>query len=422
MSTTTVLRDARLADGRRVDVHCADGRIVAVVETSDPTRLDDNVRDAVVHDLGGMLLLPAPAEPHAHLDKAFTADRVPNPTGDLLGAIEAWIAHRGHLDPTDIAARAERAALLSLRNGLTAIRTHVDVGPDIDLRAVEAVLGVRERLAGLLDIQVVPLVASPLTGVEGANQRARLRDALDMGADVVGGAPYLDPDPVDALEILVTAAADHGVLIDLHTDETLDELVLTLREFAKVVARTDGEVSAAASHCVSLGVQPEPVQREVAELVAAAGMSVVTLPQTNLFLQSRGVACAPPRGLTALAALRAAGVNVAGGADNLQDPFNTVGRADPMETAALLVMAGHLDPVDAYELVTNGARRAMGLEPVDVAVGSPAELLAIDASTVREAIASAPGTRRVFHEGRLVAATDVVVHIAGARDNATVTS
>jgi cytosine deaminase len=177
------------------------------------------------------------------------------------------------------------------------------------------------------------------------------------------------------------------------------------------VAGYGGDVLAAASHCVSLGVQPAAVQHEVAAAVAAAGVSVITLPQTNLFLQSRGIATSCPRGLTAITALRAAGANVAGGADNLQDPFNTVGRADPMETAALLVMAAHLDASDAYELVTNASRVAMGLEPVSVAPGSPAELLAIKAATVREAVASAPGTRRVFHEGRLVASSDQAVQV-----------
>jgi cytosine deaminase len=228
---------------------------------------------------------------------------------------------------------------------------------------------------------------------------------------VVGGAPFIDPDPLGATQVLVEAAAEHGVRIDLHTDETLDVGVLTLRDYAELVASYDGAVGAAASHCVSLGMQPEHVQREVADAVARAGMSVITLPQTNLFLQSRGMTTASPRGLTAISTLRAAGVNVAGGADNLQDPFNTVGRADPMETAALLVMAGHLHADEAYELVTSGSRIAMGLEPGSVAPGSPAELLAVDATSVREAVASAPGTRRVFHEGRLVASCEHVVRV-----------
>lgn len=160
-----------------------------------------------------------------------------------------------------------------------------------------------------------------------------------------------------------------------------------------------------ASHCVSLGVQEPTVQAEVAEEVAAAGVSIVTLPQTNLYLQARGITSSAPRGLTAIRPLLDAGVNVAGGADNLQDPFITVGRADPLETAALLVMAGHLTPEDAYAAVSSSARQALGLLPVALTPGSPAELLAVASRSVRVAVADAPPDRMVFAKGRLIART-----------------
>jgi cytosine deaminase len=140
---------------------------------------------------------------------------------------------------------------------------------------------------------------------------------------------------------------------------------------------------------------------------------VIALPQTNLFLQSRGVDTKALRGLTAIAALRRAGANVAAGADNLQDPFNTVGRVDPLETAALMVMAGHLTPDDAYAAVSTAARRALGLAPAGPFVGGVADLLAVrPAATVRAAVADAPATRRVFKAGRLVASSDHTVSIA----------
>src|SRR4030095_12834339 len=132
---------------------------------------------------------------------------------------------------------------------------------------------------------------------------------------------------------------------------------LWVRHLARVVA--DGALDglrATASHCVSLGVQDETPQAVVPAELAAADVAVVTLPQTNLFLQARGTTTAPPRGLTALRPLLDAGVTVAGGADNMQDPFNIVGRGDPLETAALLVMAGHLTPAEAYHAVAAGTR------------------------------------------------------------------
>jgi cytosine deaminase len=397
-----LLRRGHLVDGRVVDIRLADERIAAVGDL-------DAQPDEETIDLDGYLVLPAPAEPHAHLDKALTADWVDNPTGDLLGAIVSWLAYRPSLTVDDIAERAERAARINLSYGVTAIRTHVDVGADFGVRAVEALQRVRKHLDGLLDLQVVALTSSPLTGLEGAGNRAALRDGMDAGADVVGGCPHLDLDPTAAMHYALEIAGELDRPIDLHTDETLDVAMLNLPVFAAAVRDSGFRAGAAASHCVSLGMQDIETQERVAALVAEAGVSVITLPQTNLFLQGRDLRVGAPRGITALRPLLAAGANLAAGADNLQDPFNSMGRGDPLETAALLVMAGHLRPEEAYGAVSTAARRAMGLPVVTVAPGDPAELLAIRASGLRDAVATASIARIVFHRGRQVARTDVTV-------------
>jgi cytosine/creatinine deaminase len=229
-----------------------------------------------------------------------------------------------------------------------------------------------------------------------------------------GELPHLDPDPVAYHDLTLSLAAELGRPIDLHTDETLDSSVLHLPLFADLVAGTGFSHGATASHCVSLGVQPPEVAASVAERVAAARVAVVCNPQTNLFLQARGQRSAPVRGLTALRPLLEAGVTVAAGGDNLRDPFNPVGRADPLETASLLVTAGHLRPDEAYTAVSAGARAAMGLPEVQVAAGFPAELLAVQASSLGEAIAG--GTSRiVIHQGRVVSRTTVAREFADDR-------
>jgi cytosine/creatinine deaminase len=393
-----LLTRATLADGRRVDVRITGERITAVGDHLVPAD------DETVVDLDGRLLLPAPAEPHAHLDKALTADRVPNPAGDLLGAIKAWLAYRPTLTVEDIAARSEQAVRMLAANGVTAIRTHVDVGVDIGIRGIEALARTRRAVEGVADLQIVALNSVPSTGELGAGNRLALDEAVEAGADVVGGCPHLEAEPMVAVEHAFELAAAYSRPVDLHTDETLDVAMLHLPEIADLVVKTGFPHQVTASHCVSLGVQDEATQRDVCERVVGAGVAVVTLPQTNLFLQGRGVRTATPRGLTAIRPLLDAGVTVAGGADNLQDPFNIVGRGDPFETAALLVMAGHLTPAEAYHAVSAASRAAMGLEPVEVAPGSPAELVAVRAGSVREAIATAPGGRIVIHRGRLVSA------------------
>ena len=157
-----------------------------------------------------------------------------------------------------------------------------------------------------------------------------------------------------------------------------------------------------ASHCVSLGMLAIDEQRRIAERVAEAGISVVTNPDTNLYLQGRQHASGTPRGLTPVSVLRASGVNVAAGSDNLQDPFNPLGRGDPLEAAALLVLAAHQLTSEAFHAVTTAGRLAMALPAVAVEPGGCADLVAMPAVTVREAIAVAPPRRLVVHAGSVV--------------------
>jgi len=336
----------------------------------------------------GYILLPAFAEPHAHLDKAFLAERVDNPTGDLMGAILAMERARDSITLDDTIERAERAARLLAANGCTAIRTHVDLTLTGGLTSVEALIDVRDRLRGLVEIQVVALCAWPSIGDVGAEQRALLHDAIDMGIDVIGGCPHLESDPAAANDNFLTRAAEAGIPVDLHTDETLNPEMLALEDLAERVIATGFPHRVAASHCVTLAVQSERRQLEVAEKVAAAGISVIALPHTNLFLQGREFQVSMPRAVTAVKALRSAGVNVAAGADNLQDPFNPLGRGDPLETAGLMVMTTHVLPADALHMVSGAAREAMGLAPSD-------DRVAVRACSIREAIAFGPVDRCV---------------------------
>ena len=407
-TTTLILAGACRTDGAAVDVRVDDG----VVSEVRPARAAADLGSrpvgpkggTTVVDLTGYLLLPSFVEPHAHLDKALTAAALPNPRGDLDGAISAWASGRVRFGADDIADRAERAVRRLASRGVTAIRTHTDTGPDIGLRCVEALLRVRERVAGAVRIQVVACATLPLSGSAGAASRALLDEALQRGADAVGGGPWLDDNPAQAVELLAEAALRHGVPIDAHIDETLEPGSLAI-EHLIALAHNGFPHRITASHAVSLASLPQQRQRELAERLAAAGVGVVTLPSTNLYLQARGHPTAPPRGIAPVGALLGAGVEVAAGGDNLRDPFNPVGRADPLETASLLVSAAHLRPVQALGLITVGARALLDLPAIAVTPGSPADLVAIRAESIEDAVAFAPEERLVLHDGRLVART-----------------
>lgn len=404
--TTTWLCRGRLVDSRVVDVAVADGVIVAVEPSSAG-------RSGV--DLSGALLVPSLGEPHAHLDKALTAERVPNPQGDLMGAIHAWVdaERRGEFGVAEMTDRAVRALHKLVANGVTLVRTHVNVGESDPSHAhLRAVLAARDATRHLVDLQIVALMHSPLAGADGAGNRRALRESLELGADLVGGCPHLEVDGAGMIREAMAAARDAGVGLDLHVDETLDPTMLTLVDLAESVLKEGFAHPVTASHCVSLSVQPVARQRELARRVGEAGIAVVPLPQTNLFLQGREQQSSMPRSIAPIDVLREAGVRVALGGDNVQDPFNPVGRSDPLETAALAIMASHQLPPDAFDLVSNGVRRVLGAPEVRLAVGDAADLMAIDAASTREAIADAPAQRRVFRRGVEVAVTSTTRRIA----------
>jgi cytosine deaminase len=400
-----VFGDGLLPDGRRIDVVVEAGFVAEVLPAGSGVAGHRT-------DLAGRLLLPAFAEPHAHLDKTGTASTIANPTGDLDGAIRAWIAHRSDLAADSFAVRGLAGIRTAALRGATALRTHVDTGAGLDLDALDGLRAVAAGLAGTIDVQLAAGCGLPATGRAGADNRARLAAAVELGIDAIGGAPSLDPEPAQAVEWLASIAAEHRLALDLHIDETLDPNVFVLPRLAAVAAELDVPVTA--GHCVSLAVQEPAAQRRVAEQLATAAVVVVALPQTNLYLQGRALGSAAPRGLTAVRTLLDAGVTVAAGSDNVADPFNPMGRADPLEIASLLVTAAHLTPEEALQAVSNAARRALGAAAVHLQAGSPADLVAIRATDVADAIGRADLDRIVIAGGAVVARTTVDERWCGA--------
>jgi len=396
--TLTLLRNATLPEGGLADVRIHDGTVVSI-EPAHPGAHPDDRSDTTL-DLTGHLLLTAPAEPHAHLDKALSWDLIRPPMGDLRSAIDAWRAYSATMTAESIADRARTQALSMLANGITAIRCHVDVllGPE-PLRGAEALVRVRDELAGLIDIELVALAGH-------LSPDADLEAVLDLGIELVGGAPHLATDPTADLGRLLAIAERRGLGVDLHTDESLDG-ALTLAQYARSVRHRPAGTSLTAGHCVRLGTLTAAELDPIIEEVLASDIGIVTLPITNLYLQAWEHEHSAPRGLTALRALLDAGVRLGAGADNVRDPFNPVGRSDALETASLLVTAGHLTLDEAYSAVSDGARSVMRLPPAGARPGARAELLAVRAANLADAIANAPADRFVIHDGRLVAHSEV---------------
>jgi cytosine deaminase len=357
-------------------------------------------------DLTGFVLLPAPAEPHAHLDKARSWDLIAPPMGDLGLAIASWRSYADTMTVDDVTARARTQALAMLANGTTAIRTHVDVllGEE-PLRGIHALVAVREELRDLVDIEIVALPGPDIPD-------AAIEAALDAGADTLGGAPHIAEDPLADLHRLLDIAERRDVPVDLHTDESLDGAV-TLGAYAARV--TDWTLNASAGHCVRLGAMATGERDTIIEAVVRAGVGIIANPITNLYLQGWEHEESIPRGLTSARALLDAGARFAAGADNVRDPFNPVGRSDALETASLLVTAAHLTLDEAYAAVSTGAREVMGLPLAGPVPGGAAEFLAVRASSLAEVIADASPERLVIHGGSLVARSTLTTELAPPR-------
>lgn len=386
--------------GERVDLLIEDGIVI-------DAHIDPSTVECPVVDVGGMLLLPALAEPHAHLDKALTADLAPNPSGDLRGAIDAWMEAEaaGRFEPVGMAGRMRNELRRLLLSGTTAVRSHLNVGGGVGIEHLRVALDVAEEFTGAIDVQLVAMITMPLTGPGSETNVAALREAVEAGVHLVGGCPHLEPDPVGAIEVLTSVADDHRP-IDLHVDETLDPSMQTVAEVISAAQRRP-EVRFTASHCVSLSALEGDRLAVLADGLAECGVGVVALPQTNLFLQGRDAARLTPRGIAPVSVLRQHGVAVAAGGDNVQDPFNLVGRSDPLEAAALMVMAAHETPEEAFDLVSNGARSVMGLPECGPWRGAVADMVAMPVRSMREAIADASSERIVFRAGREVARSSV---------------
>ncbi|MEI8398935.1 MAG: amidohydrolase family protein, partial [Actinomycetes bacterium] len=349
--------------------------------------------------LAGHVVASSFVEPHAHLDKAFLADRITNPSGDLMGAIRGLEAVRSTITHDDIVDRAMRAVQLMSRNGVTSIRTHADTTISGGLSSVIALLEVKNRCSYFMDLQVAMLLEWPVTGLAGKEHQALARDAISAGIDVVGGCPHLDPDPRGAVEFLLGLATDTGLPLDLHADENMRSDSSDLEHLADIVITENFSHQMNASHCVALSTKSEIDIDRVSEKVAAAGITITALPQTNLFLQERGVSSNPARAITPIHRLQHAGVVVAAGADNLQDPFNLVGRGDPLEIASLLMVSAHVTAPEALQMISTNAHQAVHGATNSLSVGAPANFVALPAANLRESIAMGPPDRIVVYGG-----------------------
>ncbi len=388
-----LLRGPRLPGGRIADVVVAGGVIVSVGD--DPA---GHPPALYAVDLRGYLLLPSLVEPHAHLRLTGMATSTGEASGPPTAGHHRRVAVPSGPAPADMTTLAWNRAARYLAAGTTAIRVHVDVGQESGLRAVETLLEVRTGLAGILDIQIVATVSAPLTGLAGATSRALLEHALAAGADLAGSGPGLGDETGRAVDALADLAARAAAGLDLHIGETAGLPPRALGRLVEV-ARAGFGYPLTVSHVASLGAKRKEHRRTMRSL-ADGRIGVVVVPRSA---PSHGGAVTPvDSGVPAVVReLLEAGVPIAaggGGAHETPIPQH----ADPLGTASDLV-AARLTPAEAMTAITAGGRQIMRLPSVAVVPGSPADLVAIRAPDLWDAVTTRTTDRIVLRGGRVVA-------------------
>jgi cytosine deaminase len=393
-----LITHATLPDGRRdMSVAVRDGRIVGVERGP----LQAPARETV--DAGGWLLSPPFCDPHFHMDStlSYGLPRV-NESGTLLEGIALWGELKPLLTEEAIVERALAYCDWAVARGLLAIRSHVDTS-DPRLLTVRAMLEVKRRVAPYLDLQ---LVAFPQDGVlRTPGGVDNLKRALDLGVDVVGGIPHFEramAEGAASVRLLCEVAAERGLPVDMHCDESDDPLSRHIETLAYETQRLGLQGRVNGSHLTSMHSMDNYYVSKLIPLIAESGVSVVANPLINIILQGRHDTYPKRRGLTRVPELMAAGVTVAFGHDCVLDPWYGLGSGDMLDVAQMTSRAGMRQCFDA---VTVNAARVMGLHGYGIEEGCWASFVLLQARDPVEAIRLRAVRLQVWRRGVRLADT-----------------
>jgi len=396
-----IVRNALLPDGQGpLDVAVAGGRIAAVGPGLD-------ARAPVEIDAAGRLLSPPFVDAHFHLDAVLSHGQPrTNVSGTLLEGIALWSELKPLLTPQAVMDRALAYCDWAVARGLLAIRAHVDVCDD-RLVGVEALLEVRRRVAPYLDLQ---LVAFPQDGLFRApNAVANLKRALDRGVDVIGGIPHFErtmAEGAESVRVLCELAAERGLRVDLHCDETDDPMSRHIETLAFHTQRLGLGGRVTGSHLTSMHSMDNYYVSKLIPLIREAGVAAIANPLINIVIQGRHDTYPKRRGLTRVPELMAAGVPVAFGQDCVLDPWYSLGSGDMLEVAHMGLhvaqMTGAAAMREAYRAVTETPARIMGLEGYGLEVGCHGDFVLLDASSPVEALRLRAPRIAVVRRGRVI--------------------
>ncbi len=412
-----IIRNANLPDGRTgIDIGIENGDIKEVT-----AQLDASAAQEI--DATGRLASPPFVDSHFHLDSTLTYGRPRvNASGTLLEGIQLWGELKPHLTAEDIKTRAMNLCHWAIARGTLAIRSHVDISDD-RLLAVQALLAVREEIKTYIDLQ---LVAFPQDGyLRYPGSAENLKRALDLGVDVIGGIPHFERTMADgaaSIKSLCELAADRGLPVDMHCDESDDPLSRHIEMLTYQTQRLDLQGRVTGSHLTSMHSMDNYYVSKLIPLMAEANMHVVANPLINITLQGRHDTYPKRRGMTRVKELMEAGINVAFGQDALMDPWYSFGSHDMLEVAHMGLHVAQMTGADQmrqiYETVTTNGAKVMGIENYGLEPGCRADIVILQATDIHDALRLKPARLFVIRRGKIIAKTPPVVSRLELEDQA----
>lgn len=402
-----LVKNATLPDGRSgIDIGCNKGKIVAL-----ENGISAEAKDTI--DAKGWLVAPPFVDPHFHMDATLSLGNPRmNVSGTLLEGIALWGELKKLQSIEDIVERALKYCDLATSMGIGAIRSHVDTCDD-ELKGVQALLEVREQVKDYIDLQ---LVAFPQDGV--------LRDptalentirALDMGVEIVGGIPHFErtmQQGADSVKLLCELAAERGLMVDMHCDESDDPLSRHIETLAYETKRLGLQGRVAGSHLTSMHSMDNYYVSKLIPLIVEAEVHAIPNPLINIMLQGRHDTYPKRRGQTRVRELRDAGITVGFGSDCVMDPWYSLGRADMLDVAFMGLHVGQLssreDMAWCFQAVTENSAKIMGLDGYGIAVGCNANFNILQAQNSIEAVRLRAHRINIIRQGRVIASNGAI--------------
>lgn len=407
---TLIIRNAHIKDGETTkDIKIVDGKIT---EISEKIANDNNIEEI---DIEGHVVLPTLIESHIHPDKAYLEERKPNVSGTLDEALKNTAELKQKYTYEDVYERSEKVIREAIKNGTTIMRAQPDVDPFEKTLGVEVMVDLKEKYKDVLDMQIVAFPQEGIIQSPGVDKM--LEDSLKMGADVIGACPYSEKDMEGTkkqLEFVFDLAEKYDVSIDMHADfgtDPNDPLNNVIELICEMTIERGYQGRVALGHVTTLGSLDPEKAAPIFQKIATAGITIVPLPATDMFMNGRVEKKNIPRGMAPVNRMVEEGVNVAYSSNNIRNAFTPFGNADLITVGYLLQVSQQMGNAEqrrsVLDMCTYNAAKALEIEDYGIKPGANADLVIYECKDMSNLINDQPYLQYVIKRGNIIVHNDI---------------